>query len=100
MRAVVLLLLLALFPLIGPNSLRGQTPFDPDRNQTIGVMVGMIAEDRLRLSREESIDTVWAMSSSEVFLLLRVRRGWDPDQYRRWLTRTLVDQLVVPARRE
>jgi AcrR family transcriptional regulator len=67
------------------------------RHETIAAVVGMIAEDRLRLSRDETTDTVWAIGSSEVFLLLRGRRGWDADRYRRWLTRTLVDQLLVPA---
>lgn len=65
------------------------------RHETIGTVVGMIAEDRLRHTREESVDTVWAIGSSEVFLLLRTRRGWDADHYRRWLSRTLADQLLV-----
>ncbi|HEX5614874.1 MAG TPA: helix-turn-helix domain-containing protein [Acidimicrobiia bacterium] len=65
------------------------------RHETIGAVVGMIAEDRLRHSREESVDTVWAIGSSEVFLLLRTRRGWDADHYLRWLTSTLVGQLLV-----
>jgi AcrR family transcriptional regulator len=67
------------------------------RHATIAAVVGMIAEDRLRLSRDEATDTVWAIGSSEVFLLLRGRRGWDADRYRRWLTHTLVDQLLAPA---
>lgn len=73
------------------------------RHETIGAVVGMIPAERLRLSPEESIDTVWAIGSSEVFLLLRIRRGWDPDRYLSWLTRTLirlllVDDRVAPAR--
>jgi AcrR family transcriptional regulator len=68
------------------------------RHETIGTVVGMIAEDRLRHTREESIDTVWAIGSSEVFLLLRTRRGWDADHYLRWLSRTLSDQLLVVDR--
>lgn len=65
------------------------------RHETIGGIVGMIAEDRLRLTLEESIDTVWAIGSSEVYLLLRTRRGWDADTYRTWLSRTLTHQLLV-----
>jgi AcrR family transcriptional regulator len=65
------------------------------RHETIGTVVGMIAEDRLRHTREESVDTVWAIGSSEVFLLLRTRRGWDADHYREWLSRTLTEQLLV-----
>jgi hypothetical protein len=66
------------------------------RHQTIRTVVDMIAEDRLRHSREECADTVWAIGSTEVFLLLRTRRGWDPQQYERWLNRTLADQLLAP----
>ena len=66
------------------------------RHETIGTVVGMIAEDRLRLPRAECVDTVWAIGSSEVDLLLRVRRGWSADGYLDWLTRTLVDQILLP----
>ena len=44
---------------------------------------------------EESVDTVWTIGSSEVFLLLRTGRGSDPDHYLRWLSRTLIQQLLV-----
>jgi hypothetical protein len=65
------------------------------RHETIRVVVGMIAEEHLRLPREETVDTVWAVGSTEVFLLLRFRRGWDAERYRTWLARTLVRQLLV-----
>ncbi|MGH7543963.1 MAG: hypothetical protein ACREK7_08475 [Gemmatimonadota bacterium] len=39
MRAV--LLALALVLLLGPGPLRAQTPFDPDRNQTVGAIAGV-----------------------------------------------------------
>jgi AcrR family transcriptional regulator len=66
------------------------------RHQTIGSVVGLIAEDRLRLPRAECVDTVWAIGSTEVYLLLRGRRGWSTDRFLDWLTRTLVDQILVP----
>lgn len=66
------------------------------RHETIGTVVGMIAEDRLRLPRADCVDTVWAIGSSEVYRLLRVRRGWSVDRFLDWLTRTLVDQILVP----
>lgn len=66
------------------------------RHQTIQTVIDMIAEDRLRHSRQECADTVWAIGSTEVFLLLRTRRGWDADQYQRWLHRTLADQVLAP----
>ena len=66
------------------------------RHESFAVLVGMIPEDRLRHSREESTDTAWAIGSSEVYQLLRIRRGWDADHYQEWLSRTLVDQLLSP----
>ena len=67
------------------------------RHESFAVIMGMIPEDRLRHSREESTDTAWAIGSSEVYQLLRVRRGWDADHYREWLSRTLVEQLLSPS---
>jgi hypothetical protein len=40
--------------------------------------------------------TAWAIGSSEVYLLLRIRRGWDQDHYEEWLSQTLVEQLLIP----
>jgi AcrR family transcriptional regulator len=66
------------------------------RHATFGTIVAMVSPKRLRGSLEESTDTAWAIGSSELFLLLRVRRGWDADQYRTWLGRTLVELLLIP----
>jgi AcrR family transcriptional regulator len=40
---------------------------------------------RLGLSVNEAADVVWAMNSSELYVLLTVERGWSPRQYERWL---------------
>jgi len=66
------------------------------RRETFATIIAMIPKRHLRHSREESADTAWAIGSSEVFLLLRVRRGWSADRYRRWLTHVLTEQLVKP----
>ena len=68
------------------------------RHATFVTIIGMIPEEHLRHSREESADLAWAIGSSEVFLLLRRRRGWDADHYVRTLTDVLVHQLLVPDR--
>jgi AcrR family transcriptional regulator len=67
------------------------------RNETFAAMVGMVQQDRLRLSPEEATDTAWAIGSIDVYLLLRSIRGWDHEQYAGWLSRTLVELLVRPA---
>lgn len=64
------------------------------RHQTIRTLIGMIPADRLRLSHDDAVDSAWAIASTEVFLLLRTRRGWDVDQIQAWLTRTLTRQLL------
>jgi AcrR family transcriptional regulator len=65
------------------------------RHATFATIIGMIPEEHLRHSREESTDLAWALGSSEVFLLLRQRRGWDAEHYVEMLTRVLVDQLLL-----
>ena len=67
------------------------------RHATFAALIATIPEDRLRRSHEESTDLAWAICSSEVFLLLRTRRGWDPDHYLESMTRVLVDALLVPT---
>lgn len=67
------------------------------RHETIRTMIGMIPEHHLRLSHDDAADTVWAIGSTEVFLLLRTRRGWDADQFEAWLTRTLTRQLLADS---
>jgi AcrR family transcriptional regulator len=65
------------------------------RHETIRTVIGMVAEDRLRVSHDDATDTVWAIGSTEVFLLLRTRRGWDETQFVAWLTGTLSRQLLA-----
>ena len=67
------------------------------RRETFGAMIRMVPEQRLRHPYDESADTMWAIGSIDVFLLLRTALDWETAQYREWLSRTLVDQLVKPA---
>ena len=65
------------------------------RHETFAAMVGMLPEDRLRQSLEDSTDTAWAIGSIDVFLLLRDLQGWDAEHYTAWLRRTLMNALLV-----
>lgn len=65
------------------------------RHQTVRAVIGMIPEDRLRLSYDDAADTAWAIGSTEVYLLLRTRRGWNTNQFETWLTQTLIRQLLA-----
>jgi AcrR family transcriptional regulator len=40
---------------------------------------------RAGLSIDQAADIVWAMNSSELFVLLTIDRGWSPRRFERWL---------------
>jgi AcrR family transcriptional regulator len=66
------------------------------RRETIGRVVAMIHAQHLRHSVEDSTDLVWAVGSTEVYLLLRDVRGWDAHRFQAWLSSTLRDALLTP----
>ncbi len=68
------------------------------RRETFETMIRMIPEPRLRHPYERSADTMWAIGSIDVSLLERTVLEWDSTQYARWLSETLVDQLVAPPK--
>ena len=44
---------------------------------------------RYATSTAEAADTVWALNSSELYLMLTVERGWTPQRYECWLAKSL-----------
>src|SRR5215475_5406549 len=51
---------------------------------------------RPKLGEREAADIIHALMSPEVYRLLVGDRGWPADRYERWLTQTLIDQLLPP----
>ena len=51
---------------------------------------------RPKLRERDAGDIIHALMSPEVHRLLVVDRGWPPQRYEKWLTDTLVDQLLAP----
>lgn len=49
---------------------------------------------RADLTPAEAAETVWAISSAEVYSLLTVDRSWSSDQYEQWLAKTLTKLLL------
>jgi len=37
------------------------------------------------VSLDDAADVVWAMASSELYVMLTAERGWSPDRYEGWL---------------
>ncbi len=52
------------------------------------------------MSAQRAGETVWALTSAEVFLLMTRRLGWSRDRYVRWLDRSLRALLLVPTRED
>ena len=65
------------------------------RLETFRAIIGILPEAQLRSTPEASTDTVWAVASAEVFLLLRRVLGWSWPEIRSWLSGLLVDVLLV-----
>jgi AcrR family transcriptional regulator len=51
---------------------------------------------RAEVRPRDAEDIIHALMSPEVYRLLVVERGWTPDRYAEWLSRTLVEQLLAP----
>jgi hypothetical protein len=51
---------------------------------------------RQGLDIEAAGETVWLLTSAEVYHLLIVDRGWTRDRYAQWLSTTLIT-LLLPA---
>ena len=49
------------------------------------------------LRQRDAGDLIHALMSPEVYRLLVVDRGWPSARYEKWLTETLVDQLLAPT---
>jgi TetR/AcrR family transcriptional regulator of autoinduction and epiphytic fitness len=47
------------------------------------------------LTLEQAAETVWAVTSGEVFILLVSDRGWNLDKYREWLADSLTRLILI-----
>jgi len=50
---------------------------------------------RKSMDKQMAVETIWALTSAEVYNLLRVDRGWSSDEYEYWLAETLI-RLLLP----
>jgi AcrR family transcriptional regulator len=70
-----------------------------ERLQNMSEFVGWVAANgplRDGLDVEAAGETVWLLTSAEVYHLLTVDRGWPRDRYEQWLGNTLIT-LLLPA---
>lgn len=57
----------------------------------------LAANGPLRVSEEEAVETVWALTSPELHQLLVRLRGWSMRRYREWLAASLAELLLSDA---
>jgi AcrR family transcriptional regulator len=71
-----------------------------DRLRNLGALVRPLAANGpLRLTDQEAVESIWALTSPELHQLLRRGRGWSQRRYRDWLAAALV-ALLLPAEAE
>jgi AcrR family transcriptional regulator len=47
------------------------------------------------LSLEEATDVLWALTSYDLYRMLVVEQGWQPERYETWLARLLIEHLLA-----
>jgi AcrR family transcriptional regulator len=68
-----------------------------DRLKNLGALIlPLAANGPLRLSHQEAVESVWALTSPELHQLLRRVRGWSQRRYQDWLAASLAE-LLLPA---
>ena len=69
-----------------------------ERLQGMAFLIDQLARTqglRAGLDPQQAAETIWALSSAEVFHLLTVERGWTREQYAAWLTDSLTRLLLA-----
>lgn len=69
-----------------------------DRFQGMGFFIDcLLANGPLRdgLSKLSAVETIWALSSAEIYNLLIKDRGWSGEEYEVWLSQSL-NRLLLP----
>jgi hypothetical protein len=61
-------------------------------------VAGFVRKKVLRtgLRPEEAADVMAMLTAPSVYHQLVIRRGWTPSRFRRWMTTTLLEQLLKP----
>jgi AcrR family transcriptional regulator len=48
------------------------------------------------LSLEEATDVLWALTSYDLYRMLVIEQGWEPERYETWLAQLLAQHLLAP----
>lgn len=53
------------------------------------------ANGELRMDKQTAVETLWTLTSAEVYILLRMDRSWSAEEYEHWLADSLT-RLLLP----
>jgi AcrR family transcriptional regulator len=80
--------------------------YEAIRNERLASMVGFAeflrdsGKLRTGVTVDEARDVLWTYNSAELWELLVIKRGWEPDRYGRWIGDALVAALLEPPKPE
>lgn len=74
----------------------GQRKREQDATSFVAALedAAMVRSDR---TSADAVASVWLLASPETYLQLTDGLGWSPDEYERWLDRSLADALLEPG---
>ena len=62
---------------------------EPELAELLDRLHSMRRSNLAAFAKGDALDTVWALTSPELYELLRRQRGWSRERYRRWLAEML-----------
>jgi AcrR family transcriptional regulator len=65
------------------------------RHESLSRAIELLPESRLRRPRAETVDSFWAISSIDGYLLLTRQLQWSHDQWRQWLRETALVHILI-----
>jgi AcrR family transcriptional regulator len=68
------------------------------RQNQARLIASLHGQEMLRpgLSLEEATDVLWALTSYDLYRMLVVEQGWEPERYETWLAQLLAQHLLAP----
>jgi AcrR family transcriptional regulator len=83
---------------VAPELAEVRRQIETRRRQNQARLIASLREQgalRPGLSLEEATDVLWAQTSYDLYRMLVVEQGWEPERYETWLAQLLVQQLLA-----
>ncbi|HLI68859.1 MAG TPA: helix-turn-helix domain-containing protein [Ktedonobacteraceae bacterium] len=83
---------------VAPELAEVRQQIEARRRQNQAGLIAFLREQkalRSSLSFEEATDVLWALTSYDLYRMLVVEQGWQPERYEEWLAQILIEHLLV-----